>query len=54
MNVHEEWTDKLSDYLDGELAADERRAVDVHLRSCAACAAVLEDLKRVGSSIAAT
>ena len=47
MNVHEEWTDKLSDYLDGELTGDERSAVDAHLRSCAACAAVLNDLKRV-------
>jgi len=45
--VHEEWTDKLSEFLDGELPADEQRAVDVHLRGCADCAAVLADLKRV-------
>ena len=25
MTMHEEWTDKLSDYLDDELAADEQR-----------------------------
>src|SRR4051812_3679740 len=47
MNVHEEWTDKLSDYLDGELSANEHRAVEAHLRGCADCAAVLADLKRV-------
>ena len=47
MIVHEEWTDQLSDYLDGELSADERSAVDAHLRGCASCAAVLNDLKRV-------
>ena len=47
MTVHEEWTDQLSDYLDGELSADERGAVEAHLRGCAACAAVLNDLKRV-------
>ena len=47
MNVHEEWTDRLSEYLDGELPADEQRAVDAHLRGCAECAAVLADLKRV-------
>jgi anti-sigma factor RsiW len=45
--VHEEWTDKLSDYLDGELADEERRAVDAHVRGCAECLAVLNDLKRV-------
>jgi anti-sigma factor RsiW len=47
--VHQEWTDKLSDYLDGELPDDERRAVDAHLRGCPHCAAVLDDLKRVVS-----
>lgn len=47
MTVHQEWTDQLSDYLDGELPADEQAAVEAHLRSCAACAAVLNDLKRV-------
>jgi anti-sigma factor RsiW len=47
LNVHEEWTDKLSEFLDGELAADEQRAVEAHLRGCTSCAAVLADLKRV-------
>src|SRR5438034_1691900 len=46
-HMHEEWTDKLSEYLDGELPDDERRAVDAHLRSCAECSAVLAALKRV-------
>ena len=45
--MHQEWTDQLSDYLDGELSADERDAVEAHLRTCAPCAAVLDDLKRV-------
>ena len=45
--MHEEWTDKLSDYLDGELPHDEQRAVEAHLETCADCAAVLNDLKRV-------
>jgi hypothetical protein len=47
MTVHEKWTDQLSDYLDGELSADERGAVEAHLRSCAPCAAVLADLQRI-------
>jgi anti-sigma factor RsiW len=47
MTMHEEWTDRLSDYLDGELSSDQQRAVEAHLRGCAQCAAVLNDLKRV-------
>lgn len=44
---HGEWTDKLSDYLDDELSAGERAAVESHLAGCAECARVLADLKRV-------
>lgn len=29
---------RLADYLDRELSADERRVVDAHLSTCAACA----------------
>jgi len=45
--MHEEWTDKLSDYLDGELPGDEREAVESHLAGCAPCRIALEDLRRV-------
>src|SRR5438552_19022248 len=45
--MHEEWTDKLSDYLDGELPGDEREAVESHLAGCAPCRIVLEDMRRV-------
>src|SRR5919197_4701397 len=45
--MHEEWTDRLSDYLDDELSPREREAVESHLRGCAECAAVLGDLARV-------
>jgi negative regulator of sigma E activity len=45
--MHEEWTDKLSDYLDGELPGDEREAVESHLAACAGCRNVLEELRRV-------
>ena len=47
MKMHTEWTDKLSDYLDDELEAAERAAVAAHLRECANCSAVLNDLRRV-------
>src|SRR5262249_18689702 len=47
MTMHEEYTDQLSDYLDGELSADESAALEAHLRQRAACTTVLNDLKRV-------
>jgi hypothetical protein len=45
--MHDAITDQLSDYLDGELTAAETAAVEAHLRDCAACNAVLNDLKRI-------
>jgi len=45
--MHEEWTDKLSDFLDDELTADERAAVAQHLASCPHCAKVAADLEQV-------
>jgi anti-sigma factor RsiW len=41
------WTDRLSEYLDGELPAEERTALEAHLRHCVACGAALADLKRI-------
>lgn len=43
----EHWTDRLSDYLDGELAGAEREALERHVGSCAECAAALAELRRV-------
>jgi anti-sigma factor RsiW len=45
--MHEEWTDRLSDLLDGELTAAEREEVERHLEQCEACALVLEELRGV-------
>jgi anti-sigma factor RsiW len=45
--MHPTITDQLSDYLDGELTADEAAALEAHLRECPACNAVLNDLKRI-------
>lgn len=41
------WTERLSDYLDGELEERERLALEAHLAECAECGAVLADLRRV-------
>jgi len=41
------WTEKLSDYVDGELSADEQRRLEVHLATCADCASVLAGLREV-------
>jgi anti-sigma factor RsiW len=45
--MSDQWTDRLSEYLDDELPPDERAALETHLRQCTACGAVLADLKRI-------
>jgi anti-sigma factor RsiW len=44
-DVTDEYTEKLDTYVDGELSADQMKALDVHIRSCTSCAA--EVLNRV-------
>lgn len=41
------WTDRLSDYLDGELEPAERAELERHLVSCGACTATLAELREV-------
>jgi hypothetical protein len=50
MEAH--WTERLSEYLDGELEPAERAAVARHLAKCAECAGVLADLRAVVASTA--
>jgi anti-sigma factor RsiW len=45
--MSDQWTDRLSEYLDDDLPPDEREALETHLRHCTACGAVLADLKRI-------
>jgi hypothetical protein len=45
--MSDQWIDRLSEYLDGELPPDERVRLDAHLRECAECTATLIELKRV-------
>jgi anti-sigma factor RsiW len=43
----DQWTDRLSAYLDGEFDPEARREVERHLAECPECAAVLTDLRRI-------
>jgi anti-sigma factor RsiW len=45
--MSDRWMELLSEYLDGELPAAERAALEAHLETCADCRAVLADLRRV-------
>ena len=45
--MSDQWTDKLSDYLDGELPPDQRAQLEAHLMQCVSCGAALADLKRI-------
>src|SRR5882762_4211789 len=41
----------LSPYLDGELSAEERRAVATHVDGCRACSAQATDFQRIGRTL---
>ncbi len=43
----DQWTDRLSEYLDGELTSPERTTLEAHLASCDACRTTVEELRRV-------
>src|SRR2546422_9540426 len=45
--TQDNWTDRLSEYLDGTVAVGTRAALEAPLVDCAACAATLEELRRV-------
>ena len=41
------WTDRLSEYVDGALSADERRSLEAHLGACDTCAGMVAELRAV-------
>jgi anti-sigma factor RsiW len=43
----DQWMDRLSEYLDGDLGPDEQRQLELHLESCASCRTVLQELRAV-------
>jgi anti-sigma factor RsiW len=47
--THHTWTDRLSEYIDGELDAGTARALELHLAGCADCRAVADDLRTVSA-----
>lgn len=51
MSIH--WTDRLTDYLDGDLSSEEARALELHLDGCAPCATALEEIRAIVATAAA-
>jgi hypothetical protein len=45
--MNDQWTNKLSDYLDNELDAGHRAALEAHLVTCANCRVTLDELRAV-------
>ncbi|PYP44031.1 MAG: hypothetical protein DMD50_15680 [Gemmatimonadetes bacterium] len=45
--MNDQWTARLSEYLDGEVTPAEQTALEAHLASCDACRTTLEELRRV-------
>jgi len=45
--MSDRWMERLSEYLDGELPATDRAALEAHLDTCNDCSAMLDDLRRV-------
>jgi anti-sigma factor RsiW len=45
--MSDQWTDRLSEYVDDELNDNERIALEAHLQTCAQCTTIVGDLRRV-------
>jgi anti-sigma factor RsiW len=45
--MSDQWTDRLSEYVDDELTDSERIALEAHLQTCAQCTTIVGDLRRV-------
>jgi predicted anti-sigma-YlaC factor YlaD len=45
--MNDQWTNRLSEYLDGELDNKERTALEAHLATCGSCRGTLAELREV-------
>ena len=45
--MKDQWTDRLSEYLDGDLTPAERTTLEAHLVACGTCRTTLDELRRV-------
>ncbi len=45
--MSDQWTDRLSEYLDGDLTEQEKSALETHLATCTACGETLAGLRRI-------
>src|SRR5260221_6710658 len=45
--MNDQWTNRLSEYLDGELDSSERSALEAHLATCGQCYATLGELQQL-------
>ena len=45
--MSDRWSDRLSEYLDGGLGPEERRALEAHIRECEECTSTLSALRRI-------
>ena len=45
--MRDNWTDRLSEYVDDELSESERIALEAHLQTCSGCTSIVGDLRRV-------
>ena len=45
--MNDQWTDRLSEYVDGELANGERSALEAHLATCTVCRGAVAELRQV-------
>jgi anti-sigma factor RsiW len=54
MSTHDSYTDRLSDYLDGEdLTTNEREQIEAHLERCEPCRVTLNELREVATRASA-